>query len=305
MNFEARFDTLAEAAADDQTDENIHAMVSSGFLLARSSCDEFFQRMAVLQRDAKIGRDMVAPILTVLTGIITLRKFSTDRANHFLTLFNLVSNAELAGISLIDKHFLFEADNIADVRELTFKALAAHETGILQKGTLDFDTGVGQLIEHQAICTPASILHLTKLAIKATEITPDTGAGNPADEDALAKLGLELGIVGPATPAQALALTALYRSGQSEANINNNIALNVRRQGLGQLVTDAQPPAAVPLTDFGKQKKDAISAILKAFSPETQAKLLANVQGVADGARSSAPLKLESSTRRNVELIVR
>ncbi|MEA3037137.1 MAG: hypothetical protein QOH04_2914 [Sphingomonadales bacterium] len=283
-------------------------MMQSGFLLVRSSCDEFFSNAAILQRDAQIGRDMIAPIITVLTGIIALKKFSSAQSDRYLNILNLGSNAVLAGISLVDKHFLFDSDNIADVRELTFKAIAADEKGITDNGTDSFETGMSQLIEHQAICTPAYIARLTKQAIKATEITPDTGAGNPTDQAALAKLGDVLGLLGPATPQQALALMALYQAGVPGTAVPANLVNYLKVQHLDSLVQPGNPlsnPGTI--TVEGTQKQQKIVEALGGFSNETHAKLVRNVPKVLLGtARSLADVTIQpGNNTRNVELIVR
>lgn len=313
LAFREQFRTDALAAQQNRVDPAaIGDMMRSGQLLIRLNCDDFFVDAAVLQRDADIGRDMIAPIINILTGIVAIRNFGQDQSDEFLQAFQLGSSAALAGISLIDAHFLFGSENIHEVRELVFEALAAGEEGIADIGTPTFEDAVSQLVDQQAICTPASILMRTREAIAAGRVRPDSDAPQLADDPALVKLAEALGLSGAATPEQAVAVWALYRGGVPAGGIPAAVVRQLQQVGLESLVKTENN--ATSLSQAGTAKKDAVMEALATFSNASRARLAAAanvltrpVQPNAFVEVRSTPLGVDLSTggqRRRVRLVV-
>jgi hypothetical protein len=273
--FRQQFATDFRAARLSPDDPALRSnMMSSGQTLVRVNCNDFFANAAILQRDSRIGRDMVAPIFSILSGIMSLRTLSSDASSELSQIFSLSSSAILSGISLVDAHFLFGAENIDEVRELTFKALDSDEEGLAQGGTPTFDDGVAQLMEHQIICTPAHILRRTREAIQAGTVEHEVSVGQAADLAALRSLGTALHLTGAATDAQALALWALYRNGYRANNaLPDKLVAQLNTLHLGDLVGADKKMSALGGTEAAN-----INTALERFSPESQARLTRNAR---------------------------
>jgi hypothetical protein len=322
LDLKQRFQSYAAAAANSPADEAAAAnrMVRSGVLLARANCDDFFANAALIQQRNNISRDMVAPIISVLTNVLALQNLSDNDNDRALKILSIGSSVALAGISIIDQHFLFGAENIKEVRDLTFQGLAAHEEAIGQIGVVTFEDGIQQLIDHQVICSPASILGLTKQAIAAGEVSAETATSASLDEQALQQLGSTLNLIGPATPKQAAALWALYRGGVPVDAVPASLEANLQELGLSKLVNPAvaeqpaiennpaAPARAATISDEGRAKADQVIAILKTFSPGTQGQLSQAAAGSAEGRTDlqdvEVVLQPTRSRARSVKLVV-
>jgi hypothetical protein len=264
-----RFFTRAKAAAETGGSAALDGMMDSGFALASAHCDSFFRDMEILQRDASIGRDMVAPIISTLTSLIALRGFSAEKSDDYLAALALGSNVALAGIDAVDKHFLFDTDNVREVRELTFKALSASEQELRSRGATTFDTAFRQLTSHQTICSPASILDLTKRAIRAGEVVANSRRGNRVDQAVLIELAAELGLPGALTVEQAGAIWHLYNSGSRVDQLPADLRAELGDLGATPLVgTDATGKPA--LSAAGQAKAGRLMAILERLSPASR-----------------------------------
>jgi hypothetical protein len=114
----------------------------------------------------------------------------------------LFGTAFNSGVDIYTKHFLFSAENIASVKNLTLKALSTHQDAVLDQGNLSFQDAVMRLNDNQAICTPRSIALLAKQAIAVGDVEPATTSeelaqkGEDQDQTALLKLNEGLGFDG-------------------------------------------------------------------------------------------------------------
>lgn len=291
-DLQARFKAAAKDAADltheataEDRQRKIQAMLDTGVVLVRVNCDNFFRLMASKQRGSRIGRDMVAPILAVLGGVVALRDFSAGKTSDYVQVFSLGSAAYLEGLDIIDNHFLFGSENIIEVNDLTFKALTTHQAEILKRKDYTFELAVEQLIDHQLICTPASILDLTKQAIAAGEVVPRPDGDDvaAADERVLDSLGAELGLSRAATPEEAGALWATLRGGY------DGEALTARR----------------PTVQMDESRRLRVQQTLSRFSPETRESFRGTAEAMARGESSNFRLARDVSARDRVELIVK
>lgn len=156
-------------------------MLESSFSLTNARCTDFFAQKAGTQTTVNTLRSTVAPVLTLLTGVLSIANFKNDtngskRADWEKGL-SLASTATLAGLSIYEENFLFSAENIDDVRGLTKHAMAEYRKKVLSLTGHSFDTSVDYVLEYHMICTPGSIKGLVKSAIKDKKITVvDRGA---------------------------------------------------------------------------------------------------------------------------------
>jgi hypothetical protein len=317
IDLRSRFKDSVDTAVRMNTPGDVAIMVRRGNLLARANCDDFFTDAALLQRRTNLAHDTIAPVLGVITAVLALRGVSNS--DNTLKILSIGSTAALAGISLIDQHFLFGAENIKEVRDLTFQALDVHAAAIEALAPQTFDAGVQQIIDHQVICTPASILGLTKQAIAAGRVEAETRTSKTHDKQALADLGDELGLTGPATPEQAAALWMLYETGASSSDVPQDVEDKIKAANLSQLLEPsvAATPATgdKPATDKkpaklsaeGTSKKARILSILETFSDGTKARL-AKAAGDAKNpfyVLNNETLIAPESEPTSVKLIVR
>jgi hypothetical protein len=114
----------------------IAAFMQAGFALIRSECDAYF---------ADPGRRRGAPVPISRSG-------------------------EAAPSPAPDRHarrFLFGPETIDAVRDLVFRALDAHAAAALASPPDSYERALVDLLDHQAICTPRTILILVREAIAA------------------------------------------------------------------------------------------------------------------------------------------
>jgi hypothetical protein len=231
-NLRSNFRFYVDQSATDRSNTSKSTqMLESGFLLVRTNCDYFFWEMSRQQRISRITRDSVAPIVTILTGVIGLVDFGTIASqSEAIEILSLASGASISALDVYDEHFLFGAENIHEVRTLVVRALSTHREAVLAQPPMQFEAAVMQLVDHQAICTPGSILRLTRRAIAVGEVVPaDTGSGQQAL--ALFRLGQALGLGRSLTPLEAEALKrALAMPAPADAELR---LLTTQLQGLG------------------------------------------------------------------------
>lgn len=299
-NLKNNFAFAVSKASDTGTTNSaaISEMVDSGVLLVRSNCSDFFRLMASTQRGSQISRDMVAPILTALTSFVALRNFGAEKTSDYVTALGIGSSAALVGLDIVDKHFLFGSENIHEVQQLTFKALVAHQGGILKKQDLNFERAMEQLIDHQIICTPASILDLTRKAIAAGDVraTSRSTAPSNSDEQVLAALGDELGLPGALTPDQAGALWWLLWGGGTPTQVAPKLA------NLGT-ASPVQPDSAgvLALTTTSTVIRPALRNHLARLSPETRNSFRATIAALDGGQTANFSIaRTESETDKIV-----
>jgi hypothetical protein len=166
--WEERFVTAAKAAfASGSTEADQKVFLRTGTMLVYTRCGDFFQRMGRNQGRSRVARDYVAPVVALLTGIVTLHDFGgdSDTEQNILEALTLGSNFATAGLDIHDRHFLFGADNIDSVREMTLNSLSKHRVAVMERDLDTVDDAVEHLVDNQTICTPPHILRLARQAI--------------------------------------------------------------------------------------------------------------------------------------------
>ena len=164
------------------------AMLESGFTLVKVRCNDFFAVKASNQTTARLLRSLLQPLTVAITSTFSVIDFGSEsEESDALALLAAGSALAGAGIDIYEEQFLFDADNIDAVRGLTMRALDAHRTEVLARDPDAFDPAVRQLVDHQMICTPASILGLVRNAIDSGEIRArqQTADGDEEEEPAI------------------------------------------------------------------------------------------------------------------------
>lgn len=185
------FNIACQSIADKSHPAKAKAMLDAGFSLVNSRCNDFFAQKVGTQLGVRTSIDAVAPVISLLTGVLSITSFSNDqKRKSYESALSFGSVAALAGLQLYEDNFLFAADNIDDVRDLTTTALKTHALAVKSLGSLNFDTSLQYLIEHQMQCTPGRIKSFVKGAIKNGKFTaidrnsgdtiPFEGAAAPA-----------------------------------------------------------------------------------------------------------------------------
>lgn len=122
-SLQARFSAAAEAAQTGADTTAFTSFRNAGFALVYANCNDFFWSMGKEQTKAHIVRDAVAPVVTLLTGIIALHDFNKhpDAKENLVQALAIGSAATLAGVGIYQSNFLFGAENIDSVRLLTLQ----------------------------------------------------------------------------------------------------------------------------------------------------------------------------------------
>jgi hypothetical protein len=163
------FARSAEASYDAPTDPaRAGRMLTDGFALIYSNCDEYFRAAGRTQQTLIFERDMLGTLGTLATGIIALAHASKDATA-------IVALATATGYAVADsitKGFLFSSDNIDAVRELTLRAMRDYSGPVLRdSNNLNYPNTVISLENIQNYCSLRKIAALVKDAIKNAPTT--------------------------------------------------------------------------------------------------------------------------------------
>jgi len=144
----------------------------AGFALVYADCDEYMSVMARHQGRSRIGRDLIAPIAALITGIISLRNLADGDEQGWLTRLALGTAASTSALDIVDQRFLFGSDNVDAVRGRVTRALDEQGDGALARppAELNFERASREIINNQALCRPSGILTLTRNAIQSAPV---------------------------------------------------------------------------------------------------------------------------------------
>jgi hypothetical protein len=169
-SLEAHFRASACASmanADDNT--KAKAMFESGARLVHARCNDFFAQKAGTQTGINTAFDSVVPIVSLLTGILSISNVADGRRSDYESALAFGSAAVTSGLKIYESNFLFAAENIESVRKLTVDTLNQHASTFrseLDPETHTFYTSTQYVIENQMICTPGRIRELVSGAIE-------------------------------------------------------------------------------------------------------------------------------------------
>lgn len=152
-------------------------MLSDGFALIYADCNEYFGVAGRTQQKLIFGRDLLGTFGTLVTGIIALAHASKDAT----AIAALVTATGYSVTDDISKDFLFAADNIDSIRELTLRAIQADQASVLAHNPVfNYNTVVLYIEDDQNYCTLRKIAELVKEAAKNAPVG-EAAAAPPAN----------------------------------------------------------------------------------------------------------------------------
>jgi hypothetical protein len=147
------------------------AMMTNGFGLIYASCSDFFQSAGQSQKWLIVSRDAVGAIGTLTAGLMALHDYSQTAVANVA----LGTGAAFAGLDIYTKNFLFGAENIESVRELTLNALSAHSEKVKSLvSVVTYQSATTYLLDNQEICSPMKISALARQAISRGKVVATT-----------------------------------------------------------------------------------------------------------------------------------
>ena len=157
--------------------------MQAAYALIYADCGAYFAHMSRNQGRTRIARDSIAPISSLITGILSVVRFENPAAEQDAsTILAVATGAGTSALDVYDQHFLFGADNIDVVRQLVMRALAAHALASFVRKTNRFDQATVHIEDNQAICRPSHILTLARQAIAAGTIEARSSLRPPGQE---------------------------------------------------------------------------------------------------------------------------
>lgn len=266
--------------------DTIREFLDSGFALVYSNCDDYFWLMGQNQTGTRVARDAVAPIVSLLAGLIPLGVLTgnADRAQNLIEGLALGSAFATSALDVYDSHFLFGVENIDSVRTLTQNALGTHRSAVAGLTIANSYQAAMHLIDHQAICTPAHILALARVAIAKGDVQATISGGGTGrrDLDFRLSLGNALGLSGPVSSNQAFALWWLMEFENDLGDKDKSWIVDA----LSRLPADAQPLQAsgpsnfVPNPSFSAARRAEVLERLASTPPTTRQTYLSNIVDV-------------------------
>jgi hypothetical protein len=158
------FFNSATMSYDAPADSNLaKQMLSDGFALIYANCNEYFRSAAHTQQTLIFGRDLLGTFGTLGTGIVALARAPKDAT----AIAALITSTGYAIMDDIAKDFLFSADNVEAVRDLTLRTMQADQATVLTNNTFySYQTAVLYLQANQNYCSLRKIAELVKEATK-------------------------------------------------------------------------------------------------------------------------------------------
>jgi hypothetical protein len=266
---------VAKRFIDDAKDSYDHpqdapkaqAMLRTGFTLVYANCSDFFQSAGQTQKWIVFSRDTVGAVGTLGTAVMALHNAGKNAVSNVA----FVTGAAFTGLDLYTKDFLFAAENVDSVRELTLKALGVHQAAVGIDPQESYESATVALLDNQNICSPMSIAALAREAIKkgdvvaAQDASEDLSALTRAQDKAvLLGLGRTLHPPGALTVDQAGALWWLLREAPTDAQ------RKVIAGKLAGLDADKSPFDAKGAYKTDWALLDPVNTLLGNFSAATQ-----------------------------------
>lgn len=280
-----RFATSEGLSRAKQTEDALaRQMLEDGFALIYANCDLFFTSAGQTQRWLMVTRDTVGAVGTLAASVMALH----DASNNAVANVALATGLTFAGLDIYTKNFLFAAENIDAVRELTTHALNVHSEAVRDQSPLTYASVSVHLLDNQNICTPASILALVRQAIKKGDVQPtvDSHFSQPlatrTDQAVLAELGALLNPPGTLSGDQAGALWWLYMEPTTSTQKKTIAGL------LGDLPDAGNPFDSNQDYKSGWTHEAAVRRALNKFSPATKVAFADSIKQRADAVAKGA-----------------
>jgi hypothetical protein len=192
-----------------------HEMMRTGYAVIYANCSDFFSSAGQTQKWLVFSRDSIGAAGTLTTAVMALHNASHNAVANVA----LATGAAFSGIDIYTKNFLFSAENVDSVRQLTLRALDAHAAAVGFHDDDDYEFAYLTLLDNQDYCSSMSITAMAREAIKKGDVV---ASNNPSDdlksitdvqdEAVLSGLGRALHPPGALTMDQAGALWWLLKS---------------------------------------------------------------------------------------------
>ena len=149
----------AKAALTSKAAADLGRMHETGFNLVKINCAAFYRQMGVNERRSRITRNLLAPVSTILTGVLALHDWSahTNQKEDILQIITLGASAGATALDVYDEHFLFKSNNIDSVRTMTMNELDEKKEKV-SANLANYSSVVVKLMEYQNICSPSHIV---------------------------------------------------------------------------------------------------------------------------------------------------
>lgn len=191
-------------------DDKSAAMFEAGRTLIYANCSDFFADAGRTQTQLVVWKDAIGLLGTLVAGVIALDGGGGTGDLDRLAVVSLGSSAALSGIDIYTQRFLFAAENVDSVRELTLNALSAHAAKVKEDKPTTYEAASRHLLDNQALCLPPRIAMLARDAIKKGDVVAYTGSGGAAsalattnDHIVMQDIGDRVGLAGPVSLKQA------------------------------------------------------------------------------------------------------
>ena len=186
-----RFSTSAVAAGTGTpTQVQLDAMLNDGFGLVYAHCNDFFRDSGEKQTRLLVLSDIVTTFGTLASTALAIGNRDGNGAADTLALITLGTSSTMAGLDIYTQRYLFGAENVDAVRELTLNALVAHADRARSLNPASYQAVSQHLLDNQALCTPRRISMLAREAIQKGDVISSTIGS--LGTDALARLGQDL-----------------------------------------------------------------------------------------------------------------
>lgn len=276
-----------DASVDNPGQAKLNAMLGDGLGLVYAHCSDFFRESGTRQERLLIARDVVTTLGTLAGTALAIGNRSGRNDADSLALIAFGTSSAMAGIDVYTQRYLFGADNIDAVRELTLNALVAHADSARALRPSTYQSVTLHILDNQAICTPRRIALLARQAIQAgTVVSTTTGAessealarlGRVQDLRILKELGGLLNPPGSVSVEQAGAMYWLFY-GSASSNERSNLI----RSALKDL-----PDAGNPFDSTGQLKSPiphqaAIQSAIMSLRSETRARFDEQIKAIRE-----------------------
>ena len=154
-------------------------MFEAGTTLVYANCSDFFGNAGRTQTRLMVWKDAIGVLGTLAAGVIALNGSGTGDLDR-LAVISLGSSTALSGIDIYTQRFLFAAENVDAVRELTLNALVAHSDKVMESPPQTYEAVSRHLLDNQALCFPPRIAMLARDAIKNGTVVAYTNSTGPA-----------------------------------------------------------------------------------------------------------------------------
>jgi hypothetical protein len=258
------------SGADPKKDST--AMFDAGATLVYANCSDFFAEAGRTQTRLMVWKDAIGILGTLAAGIIALDGGTSTGDLDRLAIITLSSSTALSGIDIYTRRYLFGAENVDAVRELTLNALSAHAAKVNDDPPRSYEDAARQLLDNQALCFPPRIAMLARDAIKNGNVVAYTDGTGPApalasenDRIVLEDIGDRLGMAGPLSHDQAAAYYWLVVVGATPTQQHDTIQpmlsdIPATDNPFEKNGTDYKPKPAVPEKDFIRGRLSRLSA---------------------------------------------